>query len=67
MIPVCCLHVQVFLAAEDEGHTMSLLDIGGGFMGDRKSTIDEASDVINAALDEHFHEVRNYPFAWLPN
>ena len=59
------LSAQVFLTAETEGHTMSLLDIGGGFMGGKESTLDEASELINAALDEHFPEVRNYAIDYI--
>lgn len=31
-----------------------LLDIGGGFPGDRGTSIDKIADVVNGALDEYF-------------
>ncbi|XP_046682080.1 ornithine decarboxylase-like [Homalodisca vitripennis] len=36
------------------GFNMHLLDIGGGYPGNRGSSIDKIADVVNAALDEFF-------------
>lgn len=47
---------QVFREAEAEGFNMTLLDIGGGFLGGKDSTLDEAASCINEALDMNFPE-----------
>lgn len=46
----------VFDMAEELGHQMSVLDIGGGFPGDEtaKITFECLAETINEALDEHF-------------
>uniref|UniRef100_A0A1B6M882 ornithine decarboxylase n=1 Tax=Graphocephala atropunctata TaxID=36148 RepID=A0A1B6M882_9HEMI len=36
------------------GFNMRLLDIGGGYPGNRGSSIDKIADVVNAALDDYF-------------
>lgn len=47
---------QVFLEAVQEGHSPTLLDIGGGFLGGKQDGLDDAADCINTALDEYFPE-----------
>uniref|UniRef100_A0A8C5P949 Orn/DAP/Arg decarboxylase 2 N-terminal domain-containing protein n=1 Tax=Leptobrachium leishanense TaxID=445787 RepID=A0A8C5P949_9ANUR len=46
----------VFEMATEFGHSMTLLDIGGGFPGteDAKIRFEEIADVINPALDRYF-------------
>lgn len=44
---------EVFREAMEEGHTPTVLDIGGGFT---KDNFEEAAEYINQALDEHFPE-----------
>ncbi|XP_043227091.1 ornithine decarboxylase-like [Amphibalanus amphitrite] len=46
----------VFDQAAEVGYTLSLLDLGGGFAGERGSSLDEAAGYINSALDECFPE-----------
>lgn len=36
------------------GYEMNLLDIGGGFLGDFGTTIDEVAVIVNTALDQFF-------------
>nr|QXT59670.1 ornithine decarboxylase 1 [Recilia dorsalis] len=38
------------------GFNMALLDIGGGYPGNRGSNIDKIAEVVNAALDDYFPE-----------
>lgn len=45
---------ELFEFAETVGYQFSLLDIGGGYPGDKNSTIDELADIINSALDDFF-------------
>ncbi|KAF2357127.1 Orn/DAP/Arg decarboxylase 2 C-terminal [Trinorchestia longiramus] len=47
---------QVFVEAAEEGHSLHLLDIGGGFLGSKQSSLDEAANCINQALELHFPE-----------
>ncbi|CAH2246380.1 jg27642 [Pararge aegeria aegeria] len=44
----------LFDLGDAAGHTMYLLDIGGGFPGNSGTSIVEVSQVINAALELHF-------------
>lgn len=47
----------LFLVGHNVGHkAMRILDIGGGFPGGTHSSIQEVSEVINSALEEHFPE-----------
>lgn len=46
---------QLFdLAARQHGVGMTLLDLGGGFPGNKGSSIDTIATVINTSLDHHF-------------
>lgn len=45
---------ELFELASNIGFNMQLLDIGGGFPGNKDTSIDMISDVINEALDEYF-------------
>jgi len=47
---------KVFDMAEELGYKPDLLDIGGGFLGNRGSSLDEVAQYINAALDQDFPE-----------
>ena len=42
------------LAKREHGYDMTLLDLGGGFPGNRGSSINEIARVMNASLDRHF-------------
>ena len=46
----------VFDQASEIGYTMTLLDLGGGFAGERGQSLDEAAGYINSALEECFPE-----------
>lgn len=49
-------HAKVlFDMAADLGFTPYLLDIGGGYPGNKGTSIDKFADVINKALDEYFN------------
>ncbi|XP_059480842.1 ornithine decarboxylase-like isoform X2 [Neocloeon triangulifer] len=45
---------DLFEDAKRIGFDFSLLDIGGGFPGNKGSSIDKIADVVNSALDEYF-------------
>ncbi|XP_043685376.1 ornithine decarboxylase-like [Vespula pensylvanica] len=45
----------LFDLASDLGFNPYLLDIGGGYPGNKGSSIDKIADVINKALDEYFN------------
>lgn len=45
---------KLFEFAEQIGYAFSLLDIGGGFPGDKNTDLYELADIINSALDQHF-------------
>lgn len=45
---------DLFEYAENIGYNFSLLDIGGGFHGDKGKTIDEVTTIINQALETYF-------------
>ena len=48
---------QIFdLAARDYGINMTLLDLGGGYPGNRGSSINAIAAIVNASLDRHFPE-----------
>lgn len=47
---------QVFDEAKEEGHSPSVLDIGGGFLGGSVQYLYDAASYINPALEEHFPE-----------
>lgn len=44
------------LAANQHGIQMKLLDLGGGYPGDKGTSIDPIANVINSSLDHHFPE-----------
>lgn len=46
---------DLFDLAIDLGFKPYLVDIGGGFPGDKGTSIDKFADVINSALDEYFN------------
>ena len=50
---------QVFDEAKEEGHSPNILDIGGGFLGTSLQHFEEASEYVNAALDDYFPEGDN--------
>lgn len=54
--------VELFQCGVDVGYDFTLLDIGGGFPGDKVSTelFDRMVDTINQALGQHFSPTR-YP------
>ncbi|KAJ8933450.1 hypothetical protein NQ314_014007 [Rhamnusium bicolor] len=45
---------DVFEYAKTLGYQFNLLDIGGGYPGDRGTSIDQIAEVINSALDDYF-------------
>lgn len=45
---------DLFEQAENLGFNMTLLDIGGGFPGDKGKSIDEVAGIVNKALDQYF-------------
>lgn len=45
---------ELFDYANAIGYEMNLLDIGGGFPGDKGTSIDEVATIVNAALDQFF-------------
>ncbi|XP_058831127.1 ornithine decarboxylase 1-like [Topomyia yanbarensis] len=45
---------DLFDYARTCGYEMNLLDVGGGFPGDKGTTIDEVAPIINSALDQFF-------------
>ena len=45
---------DLFEQAENLGFQMTLLDIGGGFPGDKGKSIDEVAGIVNQALDKFF-------------
>ena len=47
---------EIFDLAARYGYTMNLLDLGGGYPGNRGSSINAIAAVINKALDVHFPE-----------
>lgn len=48
-------HARVlFELAKDLGYKPYILDLGGGYPGDKGTSIDKYAQVINAALDEYF-------------
>ncbi|KAG5873671.1 hypothetical protein JTB14_013337 [Gonioctena quinquepunctata] len=47
---------KIFDYAASLGFEFSLLDIGGGFPGDRGTSIDEIAQVVNLALDDYFQD-----------
>lgn len=48
---------QLFdLAARDYGFDMTLLDLGGGYPGNRGSSIQQIANVVNNSLQRHFPE-----------
>lgn len=46
------------------GHTMSMIDLGGGFPGDdtAKVTFDQIAEVINSSLDKYFSDTVDVEF-----
>lgn len=44
----------LFDFAKSIGMNFTLLDLGGGFMGDKANSLIQCSQIINAALDKHF-------------
>lgn len=46
----------IFNAAREFGYNFTLLDIGGGFPGNRGTSIQAIGDVVNASLDDFFPE-----------
>lgn len=49
----------LFDLATDLGFKPYLLDIGGGYPGNKGSSIDRIADVVNEALDEYFNSKYN--------
>lgn len=47
---------ELFDLAKQYGYNMTLLDLGGGYPGNRGSSISQIADIVNAALDRHFPE-----------
>lgn len=45
---------KLFDIAKNFGHNFNLLDLGGGFLGDKNNSLIECADIINTALDTHF-------------
>lgn len=45
---------NLFDFAFNIGYHFYLLDLGGGYPGNKGTSIDKIADVINNALDEHF-------------
>nr|XP_008200143.1 PREDICTED: ornithine decarboxylase 1 [Tribolium castaneum]XP_968571.3 PREDICTED: ornithine decarboxylase 1 [Tribolium castaneum] len=45
---------EVFDLGQALGYNFTLLDIGGGFPGDRGTSLDEIAQVVNSALDDYF-------------
>jgi len=45
---------EVFVEAEEFGHSPDVLDIGGGFLGGADDNLKETAGYINEALEEHF-------------
>lgn len=48
------ISLQVFDFAKTIGYTFTLLDIGGGFLGERNASLDNVAEVINASLEKYF-------------
>lgn len=50
----------IFDFARDLGYNFTLLDLGGGFLGDKANSLIQCAEIINTALDTHFptNEVR---------
>ncbi|KAK6622535.1 hypothetical protein RUM44_002347 [Polyplax serrata] len=46
----------LFDYAKTVGYEFTMLDIGGGFPGNKKSTVDKFSTVVNQAIDDFFPE-----------
>jgi len=48
---------QLFdVAARDYGFDMTLLDLGGGYPGNRGSSIQQIANIVNSSLQRHFPE-----------
>ena len=47
---------EIFDYATQYGYTLNLVDLGGGYPGNRGSSINEIANVINSAIDEYFPE-----------
>ncbi|KAJ9592498.1 hypothetical protein L9F63_015815 [Diploptera punctata] len=45
---------MLFNAGENLGYNFRILDIGGGFPGNKNSSIHKISEVVNAALEDYF-------------
>ncbi|XP_053684022.1 ornithine decarboxylase-like [Sabethes cyaneus] len=45
---------DLFDYAQAQGYEMTLLDIGGGFPGEKGSSIDEVATIVNTALEQFF-------------
>lgn len=45
---------MVFEMGANLGYNFHLLDIGGGYPGNKSASIDKIADVVNSALDEYF-------------
>lgn len=45
---------KLFDIANSFGHNFTLLDLGGGFLGDQNNSLIQCSEIINKALDAHF-------------
>ena len=67
------LAAAVFWSAEALGCPLSLLDIGGGFLGmdSQAELFEEAAAAIHAGLEEHFADFPNVeviaePGQWMP-
>lgn len=50
---------NLFQMGNDLGFNMQLLDIGGGFPGNKGTSIDKVADIINSALEEYFPASQN--------
>lgn len=47
---------ELFDLAKTYGYSMTLLDLGGGYPGNRGSSISQIAEIVNNALDRHFPE-----------
>ena len=46
---------ELFDLAQEIGYKPYLLDIGGGYPGNKDTSIDKIAEVVNHALDEYFN------------
>nr|QXT59673.1 ornithine decarboxylase 1 [Nephotettix cincticeps] len=51
-----CAARDLFDLGSQLGFSMGVLDIGGGYPGNRGSSIDKIAEVVNSALDDYFPE-----------